>query len=150
MREIKFRGKSDNEWIYGMLLKTDKEDYGEHGDKHYDCEIQTEEEEYGQYNKYYITDNNTIGQYTGLKDKSGVEIYEGDILQINYKYKGKVDNIIALVKYSEKYAQFIIVGTREVRHEAEELGDYVDDDIEVIGNIYDNPELIEKEGNANE
>ena len=82
----------------------------------------------------------TIGQYTGLKDENGEEIYEGDIVFIQgverlLDIKGKVE-------YSDTFAQFIITNTGNIVHEAEPLGDY--EDLEVIGNIYDNPELLEK------
>lgn len=67
MREIKFRGKSDDDWVFGMLLKTDKDDYCEHGTERFDYLIQTDEVEYEEYIQCYITDNNTVGQYTRTK-----------------------------------------------------------------------------------
>jgi len=67
MREIKFRGKSDDEWVYGMLVRTNDFDT-EHGED-WEYTIQTDEKEMGEYNRYFITDSNTIGQFTGLKDK---------------------------------------------------------------------------------
>lgn len=78
-------------------------------------------------------------QYTGLKDKNGKEIYEGDIVLID-----KENQIKGQVKYSEQYASFIIVDTNSIADEAENLSCY--SEIEVIGNIYDNPDLLEKEG----
>ncbi len=135
-REIKFRGISIDEWVYGMLCKVNEGDT-EHGEP-IKYKIQTEEKEYGEYVQYFITDEKTIGQYTGLHDKNGKEIYEGDIVQIEHKdikFKG-------LVKYDETYLAYVIISTNTIKHEFENLGDYLDYDIEVIGNAYDNPELL--------
>ena len=81
-------------------------------------------------------------QYTGLKDKNGKEIYEGDIIFI--KGETKLLDIKGKVEYSNTFAQFIITNTGSVANETEPLGDYEEENIEVIGNIYDNPELLEE------
>lgn len=128
-REIKFRGISIDEWVYGMLCKVNEGDT-EHGEP-IKYKIQTDEKEYGEYVKCFITDENTIGQYTGLKDKNGKEIYEGDIL-IND------DDEIAVIKYSDTDALFELI----IDDVAENFSNESSKWWEVIGNIYDNPELL--------
>lgn len=132
MREIKFRGKSDDEWVYGLLLKVNEGDT-EQGEP-FEYLIQTNEKEKGEYNEYFITDNQTIGQYVGLKDKKEIEMYEGDIVLTK-------DGRKAIIEYSDVYASYFLdyIGWCD--------NDFLFDtmELEVIGNIYDNPELL-KEG----
>ncbi|MEK5070818.1 YopX family protein [Sporosarcina sp. FSL K6-1508] len=69
-------------------------------------------------------------QYTGLKDKNGREIYEGDIL--DYKWKVSTRDLL-IVEWSERDACFLMGGVRT---------DYAIAYGEVIGNIHENPELL--------
>lgn len=77
-------------------------------------------------------------QYTGLKDKNAKEIYEGDIVKAIFGDQ-EDENILGLVTYSEMQACYIVIANNE---DEWELG-YLDN-IELIGNIYDNPELLEQ------
>lgn len=143
-REIKFRGKSIDEWVYGMLCKVNEGDT-EHGEP-IKYKIQTDEKEYGEYVQYFITDENTIGQYTGLHDKNGKEIYEGDIVlyqdwEMAYEGGGN-DSFInkGIVEYCEDNCCFNVTERQTV-----DLADVLykdNEDLEVIGNIYDNLELL--------
>ena len=134
MRNIKFRGKSNGEWVYGLLLKSDKDD-------EYQYLIQSENEKCKccgkELVKYFITDEETIGQYTGLKDKNETEIYEGDIVQSD------IDR--ALVKWNDKYGYFQLVPIGDYYFDSDVIGQALEyADVEVIGNIYDNLELLEE------
>jgi uncharacterized phage protein (TIGR01671 family) len=137
MREIKFRGKrlDDGEWVYG--------DYHRRaGGVH--CIIAMEPDEQGKV-VYIVHQVNpaTVGQFTGLLDKNGKEIYDGDIIRSDCG-NGEVRHLIS---FFDIIASFV----------AEMLPDNGINDYctlsqawilkynkEVIGNIHDNPELLEQ------
>ena len=92
------------------------------------------------YEVYMVEVNpESVGQYTGLKDKNEKEIYEGDIVAIQFQRACKREK--AVIKYLDKYAGFVLTETQEEK-ENMNLGDYQMENVEVIGNIYDNPELL--------
>ena len=130
MREVLFRGKrTDNgEWIYGDLRHIS--DWK------------------GGYNPHIVDNTNgrnnsvtgleiipeTVGQYTGLIDKNGMKIFEGDILTIEN------EGVYAAIKYNESNAAFYV---EDEDHE-DYLGEAWETDVVIIGNIHDNPELLQK------
>ena len=128
-RSIKFRGKriDTGEWGYGDLIFSN--DYPHIG---------TDKE--NRFLRECRVDPETVGQYTGLKDKDGKEIYEGDIitgrdaLLAGFSQK---DNIYGVVDYAD--GSFVIKGDLLTHYR------WLDYNAEVIGNIHDNPELLEKE-----
>lgn len=137
MREIKFRGKKidSNEWIFGWLRQSGQQ------------EIQKANGQYVRTEKYYQIQNNkyhfefvteeTIGQYTGLKDKKRKEIYEGDIVKGLFNDPEEPE-IIGIVRYDDCKASYMVVSKNGSEWELGCL-----DELEVIGNIHDNPELLE-------
>lgn len=133
-RQIKFRGKrvDTGEWIFGDLLTSNGTE----------CEISDWNDVV--YSRYDV-DPDTVGQFTGLLDKSGKEIYKGDILSANGKIIGYVVDGVRGYCYD-------VVYTPPRRNEYSwSLYSVVTDDypsgIEVIGSIYDSPELL-KGGNT--
>lgn len=89
----------------------------------------------------YWNKNVVLMQSTGIKDKNGVKIYEGDILKLHAIFLAP-DDKIGYLEYSPKYGYSIILeGNRLYRQEYWASTNKLN--YEVIGNIYENPELIE-------
>ena len=124
MREILFRAKlkSDNgihkkgEWVYGHYCELID------GKKAIPCIYGN-----GEVNK------NTIGQYTGLTDKNGTKIFEGDIVDYDYFGERKIGKVLfnGCGYEIENEGCFLCVQSADKQL-----------DCEVIGNIHDNPELL--------
>lgn len=128
MREIKFRGKHLNKWLYGSL----------HVNESGQPAIATPSAFH-----FRCVDPDTVGQFTGLLDSNDKEIYEGDILLYRLP-----ENMIAL-NSSDKSVVFYGHGMFLVSHGKIEfsvnqvLGVHGDGAV-VIGNIHDNPSLLEE------
>ena len=122
MREILFRGKrTDNgEWVQGDLVHSQYKI----GDT---CVGQ-----YGNTVGIHQVDHETVGQYTCLTDKNGKKIFEGDIVWDEYQ------EAYAEIRYDEDTAMFLILFDSWCT----DFDHYASIDIEVVGNIHDNPELL--------
>jgi len=81
-----------------------------------------------------------VMQFTGLKDKNGKEIYEGDIIQGYYIRKISIP-IMGEIKWSDKWLSYMVNGFSSIQDEFKPLRTL--QPIEVIGNIYQNPKLLE-------
>ena len=130
MRTIKFRGQTvdTKELIYGDLIQTEKDfknvveilDWSKVG-----CKPE----------KSLVVNPETVGQFTGLTDKNGIEIYEGDIVKVDIFTK----NYCIVFGESKKWgASFQYKSDFSIYYLTESFAK----DCLVIGNIFDNPELL--------
>lgn len=118
MREIKFRGKrlDGKGWVYGNLLVNKKHSFIAYYDN---------EEQYNPHKERIHPE--TVGQFTGHKDKNGKEIFEGDVVQ--------KEGHVATVIFED--GAFWVGGT--ILHHAN-----APHNVEVIGSIYEHPRLLKE------
>ena len=137
MREIKFRGKriDNGEWVYGYYFQ------GFTGISY----ILVMHDHILGMTEFYEVDPSTVGQFTGLKDKNGREIYEGNIVELTNTYKGM--NTKSIVEIA--FIDFTFAGKWRDEYSPSgymynPLGSYNFPivTIEVIGDIYENHELL--------
>nr|DAY89094.1 MAG TPA: YopX protein [Caudoviricetes sp.] len=146
MREYLFRGKrlDNGEWVEGSLLTCTRINKG----KVYICpetnvcEVNMEDEgkiiDVGlNFGCWYEVDPETVGQFTGLTDKNGRKIFEGDVLSW-VDWKGIKRS--SCVQYDAEWNRFCV---RLSGAESIGVNRHLSSDIEVIGNRWDNPELLE-------
>ena len=125
MRQIKFRGKrvDNGEWVYGFYVIDPQGNNRIYYQPFSKCTSNT----------YHFVDPATVGQFTGLLDKNGKEIWEGDVAIDKRERKVKV-------VWVDEYACFALETIDDIVK-----GEYnfsISDTAQVIGNLHDNPSLL--------
>lgn len=131
MREILFRGKREDngEWAYGYYVRLPSAAGSVH-------KMYVPAENPDESNAVYYIDPKTLGQYTGLTDKNGVKIFEGDIVWFDGGWEEYGGNTFEVV-----FTNGCFYLGRNPDTVCFLLKAYIEW-AEVIGNIYDNPELL--------
>ena len=149
MREILFRGKrlQGGDWVEGYFFKSDINKRARESGKATliftpDCDTFITVPEC--HNSFMVV-SDTVGQYTGLKDKNGKRIFEGDIVAQNwYDYDEPKDDSFGKVVFCEYDCSFSVIDVNKDGFiPLGRCGSY-HWEVEVIGNVTDNHELLEK------
>jgi len=135
MREVKFRGKSvkNCEWLYGYLFPRSLLEDADYLEPLWIAS--------GLENECMAVDKETVGQFIGLYDKNGKEIYEGDIVKFE-DVSGYKDGCASVIWHEDSCGYYLENDDDNIY---DTLYDFTPSyQMEIIGNIHENPELLEE------
>lgn len=147
---IEFRGKriDNGEWIYGGYHRHLKRTPSPIGDtiKEKDWQSLIIQSGFSDWNmpkpiNYFEVDSKTVVQFTGLKDKNNKKIYTNDIIEIKYANDESVHKFKVYYDYENAYYSLKEIGCDNL----DVLCGWSQSQLEVIGNVFDNPELLDEE-----
>lgn len=142
-REILFRGQHrrkgekvkldgtpvESKWVYGGICQFNEDR----------SIIYQTEPEFQKYSVY----TDTVGQYTGLKDKNGRKIFEGDIVRLFNRNGQEIMSYV--VEWYSDCSMFVLDCIDFDMEFDTDFTVFYGDEFEIVGNIYDNPELVRKD-----
>ena len=133
MRDILFKAKrkDNSEWVEGFLFETTDNSYIAYNNQ-FDDDLMLSPK-----NIFIRVDKDTICQYTGLTDNNGNKIWENDVVKCDYDDYGDKKTYIGKVFFREDTCTFLVTDMKSTNYE------WWNEDKEVIGNIFDNAELLE-------
>ena len=157
MREILFRGKTprqdehfdDGEWVEGFYTRFNGKEH-----RIYSGYAETDCGDY--YPDWFNVAPETVGQYTGLTDKNGTKIFEGDIIKQTFRLKQtngcQERDVLSVIEYGISWNYSAVCGVTQRFKDGSGIamlsvmnGTNGIVDCEIIGNIHDNPELLKGE-----